>query len=104
MMPRTASDRSRRAHAQLHRYRRSPEVVWRSTPSGIVVLPPGEPEPLLLEGTGNALWEVLEKPVTLDAAAQALAGMYDVEPGRVSVDIRPIIDVLVRRGVIVSGN
>ena len=105
MTPRTVADGSRRARSQLLlRYRRSPEVLWRSTPSGVVILPPGEREPLLLESTGIALWEVLAKPVTLDAAAQALADAYGVEPNRVAVDIEPVIDVLVRRGVIVAGN
>ncbi len=44
------------------RWHRHPRALWRRSSDRIIVLPPDQAEPLLLEGTGAVIWELLAEP------------------------------------------
>lgn len=67
-------------------YRRSERALWRRVGDDEVVVF-GTGQLLRLRGTGRALWEVLETPLTLEAAAEVLAGAYRASPGVVHTDL-----------------
>lgn len=48
--------------AATSRWQRHPRALWRRSSDRIVVLAPDQTEPLLLEGTGTVIWELLEQP------------------------------------------
>jgi hypothetical protein len=52
---------------------RNPEVIWRSTSRGPVLLAPTWGEARLLGGAAALVWEVLDEPLTDDALALAVA-------------------------------
>jgi hypothetical protein len=59
------------------RYARNPEVLWRSTSRGPVVLVPGREGPDRLGGVAAVVWEVLDDPmdaVGVEAAVVTLTG------------------------------
>lgn len=57
------------------RYARRPEVLWRSTSRGPVVLAPGLGTPVRLEGPAAFVWEVLDVPLDLDAIQREVAAL-----------------------------
>ena len=77
---------------------RSPRVLWRSGPFGVVVLGPDSATPLVLEGTGAVLWEELGAPRSMTELAAGLAARYDVAADVVARDIEPVIDALLASG------
>ena len=44
------------------RWHRHPRALWRRSSDRVIVLPPGQSDLLLLEGTGAVIWELLEDP------------------------------------------
>lgn len=79
---------------------RDPATLWRETAGGVVLLPPGEQEVLALTDSGAALWELLEAPTRLDAAAARLAEAYGVAADIVLEGIRPLLADLEGRNAV----
>jgi hypothetical protein len=75
-------------------------VLWRAAEFGVVVLPAGATEPQTLTGTGRALWAALASPITPRDLAAELAAEFGVDPGRVEVDIAPVLAELHQIGAI----
>jgi len=44
------------------RWHRHPRALWRRSSDRVIVLPPGQSDLLLLEGTGAVIWELLADP------------------------------------------
>lgn len=76
---------------------RDPEVLWRNTAHGIVLLPAGAEEPFALTDSAATLWELLEQPVALADAAAALAAVYGASPDVISDSLHPLLTDLERR-------
>lgn len=76
---------------------RDPEVLWRNTAHGVVLLPAGAEEPFALTDSGAALWTLVETPVRLDEVATRLAANYGTSPAVVAESIRPLLADLERR-------
>lgn len=55
------------------RWQRAPEVLWRSTSLGPVVLAPTADTPDHLGGLGALVWELLDEPMGDDALGSAIA-------------------------------
>ena len=53
------------------RYARRPEVLWRSTSRGPVLLAPGADTVDQLGGLAAVVWEVLDRPLTASEVADA---------------------------------
>lgn len=78
----------------------APDVLWRNSLDGAVLLPPGAEAPLVLDAPGAALWTLLDEPHSLDAAADALADATGVDAERIADDIAPLLDDLRAAGAV----
>jgi hypothetical protein len=83
-----------------HRFRRAPDVLWRYTAEGVVLLPLKATEPFVLEGAGAALWEVLREPQTLQAAAATLSRRFSVPTEEVLSTVPAVLSELTDRGAV----
>jgi hypothetical protein len=83
------------------RYVRSRDLLWRRTFDRVVLLVPGSDQSVTLSGTGVDLWEHLAEPRSLDAISAELADRYGTAAAAVERDVRPTLDALVTRGVVV---
>lgn len=79
---------------------RAPRALWRSGSFGVVVLAPGAPVPIALEGSGAALWDALDLPKSRRELVTELADRYASSPATIAADIAPVIDELVELGVL----
>jgi hypothetical protein len=73
------------------RYCRAADTLWRTTGSGVLVLPAGATHPMAVVGAGHALWEVLSSSHTADEAAAALAARFGVPQDGVRAAIDPVL-------------
>jgi hypothetical protein len=55
------------------RYARNPEVLWRSTSRGPVLLAPAMEHPQLMSGLAAVVWELLEHPASLPDLKRVVA-------------------------------
>ncbi|MET0728077.1 MAG: PqqD family protein [Acidimicrobiales bacterium] len=78
---------------------RATALVWRHVHDGVLVRPL-DGRLLRLEGTGPALWSLLEQPLGFDLLVDALAEQYDAEHDTVAADLAPVIETLVAQGVL----
>ncbi len=84
------------------RWRRAPDALWRRIPAGAVVLARHGDEPLTLNPTAAALWDLLAAPTTVDEATAALAAAYDADPAIVRADVDLVLARLAAAGVAVA--
>lgn len=80
---------------------RSNRVLWRRTTRGVALLPPGADLPLTLTGSAALLWDLVSTSISLADTVAALAEQHGVDPATVAADVAPVLDELVRRGVLV---
>ncbi|MEQ8719166.1 MAG: PqqD family protein [Acidimicrobiales bacterium] len=80
-------------------YRRSGDVLWRSTPTGLWLRPLGG-ETLTVAAPGDAVWVLLEEPATLDDLVRALADHFGEQVERIRGDVETLLADLVARGVV----
>jgi hypothetical protein len=66
----------------------------------VLLLPAAEGELVSLTGTGVTLWELLAEPVELAELSAILSQAYATRPDVIATDIQPVLDELVRRGLI----
>jgi hypothetical protein len=86
------------------RFVRAPRVVWRTTLDGVLLRPLGAADvrPVLLNGSGGLLWNALATPTCLETLCEHLAAETGSDPAVIAADIRPVLDHLVRTGLIVA--
>jgi hypothetical protein len=82
------------------RWRRHPAVLWRRSLDAVLLLPEHAAEPVTLEGTGVALWELLAEPATVAQLAAVLAEAHDADPAVVAADIEPVVAQLAALGAL----
>ncbi len=78
--------------------RRHPEVLVRRDLGGTLLLTPQRDEPLLLEGIGALIWDLLNEPTTAQQLACDLAEGF----GRPENDVARDINVLLEHLMIVG--
>ena len=76
------------------RFQRRPEVLWRRTANGVVLLPPDSPEPLLVVG-GGPLWDLLSEARGLDYIVGRLTKRFGVDRSEVSEAVAEALGGLV---------
>ena len=79
-------------------FRRHPEVLVRRDRGGTLLLTPQRSEPLLLEGIGALIWDLLDEPTTAQRLASDLAEGF----GRPEEDVARDINVLLEHLMIVG--
>jgi hypothetical protein len=82
------------------RWARADGVLWREVATGVLLLAPNATEPLLLSGSGAAVWQVLAHPVGEDELVQVLADAFGVGPDVVGSDVRPLLCDLADRDIV----
>lgn len=82
------------------RWRRCPEALWRRSLDAVIVLAPAHADPIMLTGSGPALWELLVEPGTVAQLATVLARDHAADPAEVEADIAPVIEQLAEAGAI----
>jgi hypothetical protein len=82
------------------RWVRDPAVLWRRSSDRIVVLPPGRTEPLLLEGTGAAAFELLDVPASVEELAATFAEVTGSDRAVIAGDLGPFLQELAAEGVL----
>jgi dTDP-4-amino-4,6-dideoxygalactose transaminase len=83
-----------------HRWERDERTLSRSSPEFVVLLPPDGDEPIVLRGTGVALWQALDKAQNAQELATRLASEFHADPAGVRSDIEPVIARLGAAGVL----
>jgi hypothetical protein len=81
------------------RFVRADEVLWRDG-GDILVLARVDGYAVTLTGPGGAVWEVLERPRTMDETAAELAEAFDADVDVVRGDLEPVLDRLVDEGFV----
>jgi hypothetical protein len=82
------------------RWERDERTLSRSSPGVVVLLGPEDGEPLVLRGTGVALWASLDRPQNIDELADRLAADFDAEREAVRSDIVPVLARLHAAGLV----
>jgi Coenzyme PQQ synthesis protein D (PqqD) len=65
-----------------------------------MVLGPERGDPIVLRGTGVALWRALDRPQSTDELAISLAEEFDASADAVRSDIEPVLAELSAAGVL----
>jgi DegT/DnrJ/EryC1/StrS aminotransferase family/Coenzyme PQQ synthesis protein D (PqqD) len=84
------------------RWERDERTLSRCTPDVVVLLAPDGDEPIVLRGTGVALWQALDRPQNTEELANRLAADFQADPAVVLADIEPVIARLGAAGVLRS--
>ena len=84
----------------VHRWERDDRTLSRSAPDSVVLLAPNGDEPIVLRGTGVALWQALDRAQNTEELASRLAAEFDADPATVRSDIEPVIARLDAAGVL----
>jgi Coenzyme PQQ synthesis protein D (PqqD) len=82
------------------RWERDSRTLSRSAPGIVVLLGPTGSDPIVLRGTGVALWAALERPQSTDEVAARLATGFVTDPDAVRSDIEPVLAQLSAAGVL----
>lgn len=90
-------------HGGSRRWARRPGVLSRAGGFGVALWAPEADAPVVLAGTGPAVWEELAEGGTLDELAARLARRYGTEPDTVSADLAATLDALAAAGVAGAG-
>ena len=83
-----------------HRWERDERTLSRAAPGFVVLLPPNGDEPIVLRGTGVALWQALDQARNTEELANRLAAEFHADPVAVRSDIEPVIARLEAVGVL----
>jgi dTDP-4-amino-4,6-dideoxygalactose transaminase len=84
----------------VHRWERDDRTLSRSAPDSVVLLAPSGDEPIVLRGTGVALWQALDQAQNTEELANRLAAEFDADPATIRSDIEPVIARLDAAGVL----
>lgn len=84
------------------RWSRQPRALWRRSSDRIIVLPPEQAEPLLLEGTGTLIWELLEHPMEEHTLVDLLARATTAEQAIIAPEVRSFLTRLAAEHVVES--
>jgi len=81
------------------RFVRSDEVLWRHG-GGVLVLARIDGYSVTVTGSGDAVWEALEKPRTLTCMSDLLAEVFGADQSVVRADLEPLLTQLVEEGFV----
>lgn len=76
--------------------------VWSALGEEVVILDLASSSYLGLEEVGAAVWGLLAEPRTVAELEEALVTAYEVAPERLREDLRPFLEQLVERGLVVK--
>ncbi len=88
-----------RAHS---RVRRRQDVLWRTAGSQAVLLPPEAEMPLVLSGSGAALWDALAEPADVDEVVRTLAERHEVDVDALREDVERALAEMSKHGLLLE--
>ena len=77
---------------------RAPTVLWRRSGEHTVILGAGHEGPLLLDGCGPQIWQLLAVPHESEQLLEALGEMYGEAPEALRPEITTFLDQLASIG------
>lgn len=83
--------------------RRDPTVLWRRSGRRVVLLPTGCAEPIVLDGIGRLVWELLDEPTAREDLVDVLGEHFDEPRDQVEVDLEPFLEELTGSGALTVG-
>jgi hypothetical protein len=83
------------------RWHRGERVLWRRSFERIVLLAPERDEPLVLEGTGRLVWELLDEPRPGSALNATLSELFHRDVDEVDREVAPFLAELRAAGALV---
>jgi hypothetical protein len=81
------------------RWRRSPQVLWRTAP-GYLVLGTVDGRTLEVEGSGGEVWARLDRWIAEDQLTTELARYFGVDLGLVAAEVGSLLEELHVRGYV----
>lgn len=81
-------------------WRRRADLRWRRTLDAVVLLPASRDEPVMLAGTGAAVWDLLGVPATLDDLVDALLEGFAGDRSVVARDVAALLEDLEALGAL----
>jgi hypothetical protein len=83
-------------------WHRDERALWRRSFERIVLLAPGRDEPLVLEGTGRLVWELLDEPRRAPVLQATLAELFGRDADDVECELTPFLEELRAAGALVE--
>ena len=84
----------------MRRWERDVRTLSRSAPGFVVLLGPDDSDPIVLRGTGLALWAALDRRQSTDELAARLGTEFDTDRAAIRSDIEAVIARLHAAGVL----
>ena len=81
---------------------RDERVLWRRSFERVVLLAPGRDEPLVLEGSGRLVWELLDEPRSASVLNATLAELFHRDIDEVDREVTPFLAELRAAGALVA--
>lgn len=75
--------------------------VWSELGDEVVILDLASSSYLGLDEVGATIWGLLAEPCTVGELEEALIAAYEVDPERISEDLRTFLEQLIERGLVV---
>lgn len=82
------------------RWQRRSDVLWRRSDERVLLLPTGEDDALLLDGSGCAVWQALAEPRSIAELVDLLAHLHGVAPAAIADDVSTAITALAAHGLV----
>jgi hypothetical protein len=82
------------------RYRRAEGLIWREFAGEVIVATREGDDFEVLASTGSLIWELLERPCSVDELVDPLAVVFGTSGSSIRGDVVAYVDELEERGVI----
>lgn len=74
--------------------------MWRDCIDRVVILPPDTDDPIILQGTGAVVWDMLAPGPTVEEMAESLAASFDADARTITADVATCLQELRTLGVV----
>jgi hypothetical protein len=79
---------------------RDPRVLWRRSADRVVLLAPEAADPMVLDGVGAVVWELLGEPASADELIDLLAEHFERDDREVTQALEPFLAELSATGAL----
>lgn len=83
---------------QMTHYQQAPEVLARDTLTGVLLLAPGASSSTLVSHPGDAVWALLQSPITVLDLSNELSRAFQAQSDVIEADVQIVLDELVAAG------
>ncbi len=83
-------------------WERVPEVVWRRSGGRRLVMGPDTEEVVVIEGSGQVIWDLLDQPIGEDELARELSAGFGIPTSELRPDIVAFLTELRSAGLVAA--